>query len=197
MVNKGDSFRSRQSSLNSSVECLSQSSVRSSQASLRAQGTGEAGGVFSPEYRVVMLGGEGVGKSSICCQFLSSEHVNTYARVEDSVEKEVVVAVNGLESKVVFIDHQHGAMKLENLVMTYDPHAFLVVLAVDDTSSLATAERLLAGLVSSSSLAGRATILVANKTDLDKGGEDCSWEAAGGEVQREVHRDLAWHQPQH
>ena len=100
---------------------------------------------------------------------------------EDSVEKEVVVAVNGLESKVVFIDHQHGAMKLENLVMTYDPHAFLVVLAVDDTSSLATvsndlsddglfdlfqAERLLAGLVSSSSLAGRATILVANKTDL-------------------------------
>ena len=57
---------------------------------------------------------------------------------EDSVEKEVVVAVNGLESKVVFIDHQHGAMKLENLVMTYDPHAFLVVLAVDDTSSLAT-----------------------------------------------------------
>ena len=146
---------------------------------------------------------------------------------EDSVEKEVVVAVNGLESKVVFIDHQHGAMKLENLVMTYDPHAFLVVLAVDDTSSLATvstdlsddglfdlfqAERLLAGLVSSSSLAGRATILVANKTDLvrlrissflthilsgnksdqDKGGEDCSWEAAGGEVQREVHRDLAW-----
>ena len=78
-------------------------------------------------------------------------------------------------------DFKDLKVKLENLVMTYDPHAFLVVLAVDDTSSLATvstdlsddglfslfqAEGLLAGLVSSSSLAGRATILVANKTDL-------------------------------
>jgi len=165
VVNKGDSFRSRQSSLNSSIECLSQSSARSSQTSLRTQGGSETG-VFSPEYRVLMLGGPGVGKSSICCQFLSSEHVNTYARVEDSVEKEVVVAVNGEESRVVFIDHQHGTMKLENLVMTYEPHAFLVVLAVDDISSLAIAERLMAGLVSSSSLDGRATILVANKSDL-------------------------------
>ena len=108
-----------------------------------------------------------VGKSSICCQFLSSEHVNTYARVgedprfedflqrkngtyidnvesfpEDSVEKEVVVAVNGEEARVVFIDHQYGAMKLENLVATYDPHAFLVVLAVDDVASLATVSAL-------------------------------------------------------
>ena len=107
-----------------------------------------------------------VGKSSICCQFLSSEHVNTYARVgedprfedlktkeewyignvesfpEDSVEKEVVVAVNGEEARVMFIDHQYGAMKLENLVATYDPHAFLVVLAVDDVASLATVSAL-------------------------------------------------------
>ena len=73
-------------------------------------------------------------------------------------------------------------MKLENLVMTYEPHAFLVVLAVDDISSLAIvstpvfpirqrwmnfqAERLLAGLVSGSNLVGRAAILVANKSDL-------------------------------
>ena len=63
---------------------------------------------------------------------------------EDSVEKEVVVAVNGEESRVVFIDHQHGTMKLENLVMTYEPHAFLVVLAVDDISSLSTVSTCLA-----------------------------------------------------
>ena len=61
---------------------------------------------------------------------------------EDSVEKEVVVAVNGEEARVVFIDHQYGAMKLENLVATYDPHAFLVVLAVDDVASLATVSAL-------------------------------------------------------
>ena len=34
-----------------------------------------------PVYRVVMLGGGGVGKSAICSQFLSSDHVNTYESV--------------------------------------------------------------------------------------------------------------------
>ena len=99
-----------------------------------------------------MLGGTGVGKSSLCSQFLSSDHADTYERVEDSVEKEVVVAVNDKQSRIVFIDHQHGELSLENLVktkttltylvkfqlVTYDPHAFLVVLAVDDVSSLDT-----------------------------------------------------------
>ena len=66
--------------------------------------------------RVMMLGGAGVGKSSLCSQFLSSEHANTYERVEDSVEKEVIVAVNDKQSRIVFIDHQHGDMSLENLV---------------------------------------------------------------------------------
>ena len=104
----------------------------------------------------MMLGGAGVGKSSLCSQFLSSEHANTYERVEDSVEKEVIVAVNDKQSRIVFIDHQHGEMSLENLVTnqcclklykydpiifqltTYQPHAFLIVLAVDDLSSLDT-----------------------------------------------------------
>ena len=99
-----------------------------------------------------MLGGTGVGKSSLCSQFLSSDHADTYERVEDSVEKEVIVAVNDKQSRIVFIDHQHGELSLENLVktkttfkylvkfqlVTYDPHAFLVVLAVDDVSSLDT-----------------------------------------------------------
>ena len=64
---------------------------------------------------------------------------------------------------------------------TYEPHAFLIVLAVDDLSSLDTvsggkivldqlncdqADYLLGRLESSGSLTGRAAILVANKTDL-------------------------------
>ena len=112
--------------------------------------------IFTKLIRVMMLGGAGVGKSSLCSQFLSSEHANTYERVEDSVEKEVIVAVNDKQSRIVFIDHQHGEMSLENLVTnqcclklykydptifqlaTYQPHAFLIVLAVDDLSSLDT-----------------------------------------------------------
>ena len=164
--------------------------------------------------RVMMLGGAGVGKSSLCSQFLSSEHANTYERVEDSVEKEVIVAVNDKQSRIVFIDHQHGEMSLENLVTnqcclklykydpiifqlaTYQPHAFLIVLAVDDLSSLDTvsgnwwlyqsdfhppiphqrffdqADYLLASLESTGSLSGRAAILVANKTDLVRFAQD-------------------------
>jgi hypothetical protein len=38
---------------------------------------------------------------------------------EDSVEKEVSVAINDRESRVIFIDHQHGDMSVSNLE---DPH---------------------------------------------------------------------------
>ena len=88
---------------------------------------------------------------------------------EDSVEKEVVVAVNGEESRVVFIDHQHGAMKLENLVMTYEPHAFLVVLAVDDISSL--------GIVSTchTDASCDTDALLINSSDEFQGGEADGW----------------------
>ena len=79
-----------------SPECVQQSrsrsgscshcSARSSFGSLAGAGAG-AGAV----HRVVMLGGPGVGKSAICSQLLTSDHVNTYepSMVEDAVEKEV------------------------------------------------------------------------------------------------------------
>ena len=86
------------------------------------------------------------------------------------------MAVNGQEGRIVFVDLQHGAMALEELATTYEPHAFLVVLAVDDLASLDTvsalsatpfqADRLLASLRDSASMAEKAVILVANKTDL-------------------------------
>ena len=77
-----------------------------------------------------------------------------------------MVSVNGSESRIVFIDHEHGAMKLENMVVTYTPHAFLVVMAVDNAGSLLTAEHILLGLKISLCLEDKAVILVANKTDL-------------------------------
>ena len=79
-----------------SPECVQQSrsrsgscshcSARSSCGSVAGAGAG-AGAV----HRVVMLGGPGVGKSAICSQLLTSDHVNTYepSMVEDAVEKEV------------------------------------------------------------------------------------------------------------
>ena len=63
-----------------------------------------------------MLGASQVGKSSLCAQFLSSEHINAYDKVgkgcgkhkgtnyiflEDSVCKEVSVAVNDAETRIL------------------------------------------------------------------------------------------------
>ena len=48
-----------------------------------------------------------VGKSSICCQFLSSEHVNTYARVGEMfifslIAMQCIVSLNEIEGAVHF-----------------------------------------------------------------------------------------------
>jgi hypothetical protein len=40
---------------------------------------------------------------------------------EDSVEKEVSVAINDRESRVIFIDHQHGDMSVSHLSSTAVP----------------------------------------------------------------------------
>merc|ERR1711892_1082551 len=117
-------------------------------------------------YRVLMLGGPGVGKSALCSQFLSSEHINTYESVESSLEKCVVLSVNDQECKIVLIDHQHGDMEVENMVQTYSPHALLVVMAVDDITSMELADRLLAYITQEVNMEEKAVILVANKTDL-------------------------------
>ena len=53
------------------------------------------------------------------------------------------MSVDGRESHLVFIDHAHGTMKLENLLLTYSPQAVLVVMAVDDIESFQLAEHIL------------------------------------------------------
>ena len=98
--------------------------------------------------------------------------------------KEVSVAVNDAETRIIFVDHQHGDMsvrlatnfsefkpfnhQVENQLGTYCPDAFLVVLAVDDVTSLDQAERILAYLKIVGMLEPDCSpcILVANKTDL-------------------------------
>ena len=52
------------------------------------------------------------------------------------------------------------------MIQTYSPHAMLVVMAVDDISSLELAEHILVYLSHSGSLEEKAVILVANKADL-------------------------------
>ena len=57
--------------------------------------------------------------------------------------------------------------QLENLIGSYSPvSCFLVVVAVDDASSLAEAETILNYLTKDGLCKEKAVILVANKTDL-------------------------------
>ena len=79
-----------------------------------------------------------VGEETFLALWASNDHI-----AEDSVEKDVGLSVDGRESHLVFIDHGHGTMKLENLLLTYSPQAVLVVMAVDNMESCQLAEHIL------------------------------------------------------
>ena len=53
--------------------------------------------------------------------------------LDDSVCKEVNLAINNDESRMIFIDHKHGEMTLEAQMVTYKPDAVMVVMSVDNT----------------------------------------------------------------
>lgn len=155
-------YSSRRSSRRHSFKSSHKSSLKSAEVECNPGQDSE-----DPEVniiRVLLLGAGQVGKSSLCAQFMSSDHVNTYLKVEDDVCKEVSVNIDGLETRIVFVDHQHGEISVENQLSTYSPDAFLIVFAVDDHSSLEQAERILVYI--RAELETKPCILVANKTDL-------------------------------
>ena len=187
VVSQGESIQSRRGSQTSRG---SGDSSLSSRAHSRCSNPclGQLQQLSSDLVKVLMLGAPGVGKSSLCVQFVTSEHVNTYHSVgkaqhppdrpdspylgekisisDDSVCKEVNMAVNKEEARLVFIDHKHGEISLQSQLALYSPDAFLVVMAVDDRSTLCHAELLLSELSSRDLLHTKPVILVANKTDL-------------------------------
>ena len=110
--------------------------------------------------RVLLLGASGVGKSSLCCQFLSSENINTYeTETLARTEKCVVMAVNGELSNICFVDQPHGSYEVtvtcsnklficvynqvDHLLEKHNPDAVVVVMAVDDFSSYLLAQNII------------------------------------------------------
>ena len=73
---------------------------------------------------MLLLGSRGVGKTALCTQVLSSEHTNTFEdtagkviddkpvknqeSLENSVEMEVIVDVDGEENSLTLIDFPYG-----------------------------------------------------------------------------------------
>ena len=78
--------------------------------------------------RVLMLGAAGVGKTSLCSQFLSSANNNSYEPDSESIEKEVSVSINNQETRLVFVDHTHGEISVS--------HGYIEMNGMSDLSSL-------------------------------------------------------------
>lgn len=183
VVNRGDSLKSRRSRSNTSVASSNSStehipgagpvtggstrtSAPCSLASSRESSTSNPGPV---PYRVLMLGGPAVGKSSLVSQFMTSEYLHAYdtSLDDESGEKSVSVLLAGEESELTFIDHPYAEMTPEICVTKYsDLQAYCVVYSSSDRSSLNIAEGILQTLWTSDTVSTKAVILVANKADL-------------------------------
>lgn len=181
VVNRGDSLKSRRSrsnnsvaSSNSSTEQLpvvstansARTSANCSLASSRESSTSAPGPM---PYRVLMLGGPAVGKSSLVSQFMTSEYLHAYDTSidDDSGEKTVSVLLAGEESELVFIDFATADLTPQNCIKKYtDPHAYCVVFSCADRSSLSCAEMILQTLWTLDTISTKAVILVSNKADL-------------------------------
>ncbi|CAK1543690.1 unnamed protein product [Leptosia nina] len=164
VVNRGDSLRSRRSRSNTSVassasstEAVTRASAPCSLASSRDSSAGLS------SYRVLVLGGPGVGKSSLVGQFMTSEYLHAYDTSidDDSGEKSVCVLLAGEESEITFLDSPP-----DNFIAEGCAHGYCVVYSTADRASFAEAEKRLQTLWAAGHTTRRAVILVGNKADL-------------------------------
>ncbi|XP_068972884.1 uncharacterized protein Rgk2 [Bombus flavifrons] len=178
VVNRGDSIISRRSRSNTSVNSSRNSNVSGERSPFEGSCcSGQGVGADSTEseemeeiskYRVVLLGDSGVGKTALVSQFMTSEYINTYdASLDDEFgEKTVSILLDGEESEMVFIDHPHVEMSVENSLSTYEPHACIVVYSTVSRTSFQVAEETLNYLWREHYTQERSVIVVGNKSDL-------------------------------
>ncbi|XP_058054471.1 uncharacterized protein LOC131206095 [Anopheles bellator] len=182
VVNRGDSLKSRRSKSNNSVASSNSSTEHLTPAAVNVAGSARTSATCSlassresstsnpgsGPYKVLMLGGAAVGKSSLVSQFMTSEYLHAYDTSidDDSGEKTVSVLLSGEESELTFIDHSYTEMAPENCMATYDPHGYCVIYSSADKGSFLVAERVLQILWTTENIAQKAVILVANKADL-------------------------------
>ncbi|KAK2156318.1 hypothetical protein LSH36_216g01004 [Paralvinella palmiformis] len=120
----------------------------------------------SPVFKVVVIGSQGVGKTTLTSQLLTSEYLaNTDRYQDDDNEKIKIVSVqlDEEESTVQFINVQNfeEAKQLENV------DAYVVVFSVTDRNSFAYAHACLQDLTKKGAPSRKkVTIVVANKQDI-------------------------------
>ncbi|OQV11488.1 putative GTP-binding protein GEM [Hypsibius exemplaris] len=120
------------------------------------------------QYRVLICGGEDVGKTALINQFLSSEQTNVYEYNKtdgERLEKTVSILLDGKESDLNFIDVA-SLDYVDNLSEVPPADAYLLVYNVTDRTSFESVIDNLYDLKQSPETRDRAIILVGNKSDL-------------------------------
>ncbi|XP_070160333.1 uncharacterized protein [Polyergus mexicanus] len=182
VVNRGDSIISRRSRSNTSVNSSRNSNVSGERSPFEGSCcSGQDASTDSDieetisKYRVILLGDSGVGKTALVSQFMTSEYINTYDAsldhhlyvVDDEFgEKTVSILLDGEESEMIFIDHPHVEMSVENSLSTYEPHACIVVYSIVSRTSFQVAEEILNYLWQEHYTQEHTVIVVGNKSDL-------------------------------
>ncbi|XP_057377631.1 uncharacterized protein LOC130699312 [Daphnia carinata] len=140
-----DQVQQQQSSRRASLSLLMVAGADQQPAMFAGPSPPSGGPSLGEPFRVLMLGASGVGKTALTAQFMTSEYLNTYEASldEDTCDRSVSVLLDGEESQLVFIDHPHGEISVENSVSTYNPHAFVIVYSVVDAESLREVEEVL------------------------------------------------------
>lgn len=183
VVNRGDSFRckSRSTSVCStptspgsedSFPAFSNSNASGSPSTSSASQVSTASGQPSlspgqpsnvPKFSVWLLGTNGVGKTSIRNQFMTSEYICQYESWQDETQnKSVIVSLDGVESELEILEFS----TLDEKIRSKDslPDAYIIVYSVTNRRSYIQARQILSKL--ETTFGTKAAILVGNKTDL-------------------------------
>ncbi|ELT99692.1 hypothetical protein CAPTEDRAFT_184009 [Capitella teleta] len=113
--------------------------------------------------RVLVLGSQGVGKSTLTQQLMTSEYLaNKESGPDDETGDHIVsVVLDDIESMVLFLDTR-GAEPVKD---RDDVDAFLVVYSVTDRNSFSYAQACLQDICGKGKVCKKAVILVANKQE--------------------------------
>ncbi|GAV04539.1 hypothetical protein RvY_14807 [Ramazzottius varieornatus] len=113
-------------------------------------------------YRVHVCGEEGVGKTSLVNQFLSSDQINVFEGSPGEEEQTVSVLLDGQESCLCFIDEPSSIQGRGQPTA----HAYILMYNVADRTTFENIIDTLYELKQADETRDRAIILVGNKTDL-------------------------------
>ncbi|XP_046555552.1 GTP-binding protein RAD-like [Haliotis rubra] len=158
VINRGDSFKKK--STHSLMSTGAVGDGNRSRAPSGGRGQETQGGNPGGYYKVITLGGTGVGKSTLCRQFMTSEFTG-FEGQEAGNTMTVTVQLDGVESTLEFFDPVERTISSEQLQVD----AYIVVFSITDHASFCVANSIVRYLRVDFGT-DRAIILVANKIDL-------------------------------